>query len=71
VNGALSGSNSNVFDSSTINTTRLYNYFGRSHHNGYVAFVHLDEIKIYNKALTLDQVKLDMNTVGIPTSGIC
>jgi hypothetical protein len=31
----------------------------------------LDEIKLYNLALTQSQIQLDMNTVGIPATGIC
>jgi hypothetical protein len=69
VNGAQSAGLSNAVSSSTMNTTRLYNYFGYSQ-NGYCGDVLLDEIKLYNKALTQTQIQLDMNTVGIP-SGIC
>jgi hypothetical protein len=69
VNGAVSGGLSNAVSSSSMNTTRLYNYFGYSQ-NGNCGDVLLDEIKLYNKALTQSQIQLDMNTVGIP-SGIC
>jgi hypothetical protein len=69
VNGAVSGSITSFPNSSTINVTRVYNYFGYSPFWGF-GDVQLDEIKLYNKALTQSQVQLDMNSVGIP-SGIC
>jgi hypothetical protein len=50
-----------------VNTTRLYNYFGKSH-LGTFSYVLLDEIKIYKLALNQHQIKIDMNTVGIPLS---
>jgi hypothetical protein len=39
----------------------------------HVANIQLDEIKLYNKALSSAQVKLDMHTIGVPLSstGIC
>jgi hypothetical protein len=69
VNGAVSGSRTGGAPSSLMNITRLYNYFGYSE-SGWIGNVLLDEIKLYNKALTQAQIQLDMNTVGIP-SGIC
>jgi hypothetical protein len=74
VNGSLSGSITPVVytNSSTINVTRTMNYFGVMYdgfsfpYNGM-----LDEIKLYNVALTQTQVQLDMNTVGFPATGIC
>jgi hypothetical protein len=71
VNGSLSGSVTGVYASSTLNIVRSDNFFGKSYNSKHVANVHLDEIKIYNTALTQDQVQHDMNTVGIPSSGIC
>jgi hypothetical protein len=65
VAGTLSG----TVSSSALNITRLYNYFGTSQ-NGHLGDVQLDEIKLYNKALTQTQVQLDMNAVGIP-NGVC
>jgi hypothetical protein len=70
VNGTLSASSSNFYASSTINATRSSATFGYST-LGYWGSVSLDEIKLYNKALTAAQVQLDMNTLGIPKSGIC
>jgi hypothetical protein len=73
VNGSLSGSKTLVYtNSSTLNATRTMNYFGvffdgvNYPYNGM-----LDEIKQYNLALTQSQIQLDMNTVGIPATGIC
>jgi hypothetical protein len=72
VNGVLStsGSSGGFPASSTLNTNRVYNFFGRDLFNNF-GNVQLDEIKIYNKALSLAQVQLDMNTVGIPSCGVC
>jgi hypothetical protein len=69
VNGTLSGTLSGTVSSSSINTTRLYNYFGASS-KGRFGDMHLDEVKLYNKALTQAQVQLDWQSVGIP-SGVC
>jgi hypothetical protein len=71
VNGALSGSVTGFIPSSTMNVTRSDNFFGRSYFSEHLPDVHLDEIKLYNKALTQEQVERDMNTVGIQLSGIC
>jgi hypothetical protein len=69
VNGTVLGNCTTFADQSAINVTRVYNYFGYSSFWG-AGDVQLDEIKLYNKALTQSQVQLDMNSVGIP-SGIC
>jgi hypothetical protein len=73
VNGSLSGSYTAIYtNSSTMNTIRTMNYFGvkidgsTQVYNGL-----LDEIKLYNVALTQSQIQLDMNTVGFPATGIC
>jgi hypothetical protein len=71
VNGELTGSSSKMPDSSKINASHELNYFGKYHSNAYIINAQLDEIKIYNKGLSEAQVKLDMNTVGMPSSGIC
>jgi hypothetical protein len=70
VNGTMSASQSGFSPSSKLNTTRLYNYFGRAL-NGQVANILLDEIKIFNRALSQAQINVDMNTVGVPSSEIC
>jgi hypothetical protein len=67
VNGVVSNFNYNMFDSSKFNTTSKFNYLGRSL-EGHEANAVLDEVRIYNKALSLDQIKLDMVAVGIQTS---
>jgi hypothetical protein len=69
VNCTVSGTFNSFSDSSTINVTRLYNYFGYSPF-WLTGDLQLDEIKLYNKALTQSQVQLDMNNVGI-SQGIC
>jgi hypothetical protein len=69
LNGTLSASSSAFVSSSTINANRITNMFGS--YNGYAGSVTLDEIKLYNKALSQTQVQLDMNTVGLVSSGIC
>jgi hypothetical protein len=58
VNGELSISDPSMFDISELRTTSAKSFFGPSH-------VLLDEIKIYNKALSQINVKVDMTTVGI------
>jgi hypothetical protein len=69
VNGTVSGTFTTFPDSSTVNVTRIYNYFGYSIFWGF-GDMQMDEIKLYNKALTQSQIQLDMNSVGIPL-GIC
>jgi hypothetical protein len=62
-------------ESSSMNTTREFNYFGRGlkPDSEYNKKVLLDDIKIYRKALTQAQVQLDMNTtdVSLLLTGIC
>jgi hypothetical protein len=70
-NGSLSASVTGLTPSSTMNVTRLHNFFGKAYDSKHVANVHLDEIKLYNQALTQEQVQRDMNAVGIPVSGMC
>jgi hypothetical protein len=71
VNGSLSGSVTGLIPSSAMNVTRSHNYFGKAYQSGHVANVHLDEIKLYNQALSQEQVQSDMKAVGIPVSGMC
>jgi hypothetical protein len=71
VNGTLSAASYQMWSSATLNTTRLYNYFGMASSH-VTANVMLDEIRMYNKALTPVQVKLDMNsTYSSMISGMC
>jgi hypothetical protein len=72
VNGSLSGSASAFPNTPTyaVNTTRLYNYFGKTPDNQY-GNVTLDEVRLYSKALTQAQIQTDMASASIPTSGIC
>jgi hypothetical protein len=58
VNGKLFTSDTRMIDSSKLKTTRFSCLFGPSH-------ALLDEIKIYNKALSQSQVQTDMTTVGV------
>jgi hypothetical protein len=75
VNGALSQSKSGPVSSSAINATRLYNYFGLWKPQGYDPYnkanVVLDEVRLYNKALTQNQVQLDMMTVSVLPPSLC
>jgi hypothetical protein len=73
VDGTLSGSSMNMLDSSTVNTMRQSSFFGMDQSGQYVANAKLDEIKVYNKALSQAQVQLDMATVGVPAllAGLC
>jgi hypothetical protein len=61
--------------SSSINTTRQFNYFGRGlkPDREYNKKVVLDDIKIYSRALTQAEVQIDMNTtdVSVLLTGIC
>jgi hypothetical protein len=74
VNGTLSGSGSGPIYSYMVNNSDFNNSFGVHTKGSDVQYadsnVLLDEIKIYNTALTFEQIQLDMATVGIP-SGIC
>jgi hypothetical protein len=63
VNGELMLSTTNFPQSLSIGVTRSENYFGRDDGNRFVD-AQLDEIRIYNKALTQSQVKLDKDVVG-------
>jgi hypothetical protein len=72
VNGTLSASSSSFFESKTVIGMRTDNNFGYSDiytNNGDVS---LDEIKLYNRALSQAQVQKDMNTMGVPApSDMC
>jgi hypothetical protein len=73
VNGTLYGSSGNVFASSTLDAVREPNFIGmgESATENRVSNALLDEIRLYNKALTPEQVVLDMNAVNEIASGIC
>jgi hypothetical protein len=71
VNGFLSNSRSSLVDYSKMSTSRMQNYFGGSSKRKEWSSVHLDEIKIYNKVLTAEQIQIDMTTTGIPVFGKC
>jgi hypothetical protein len=75
VNGVLSASGSSGSGIIPLaNTTRKRNYFGRARWSdtGYMANAVLDEIRMYNGAMSQTQVQLDMNTITIPiVSEIC
>jgi hypothetical protein len=71
-NGTLSRRGSGLIASSTLNTVRERNFIGMgeiSNETVYVSNTVLDEIKLYNKALTPEQVQLDMNVNE--KAGIC
>jgi hypothetical protein len=68
VNGELSAHTTNMRVSFSSSSPR--NYFGMSG-NGQTSDVLLDEIKMYERALTQDQIRIDMAAVGVPSSGIC
>jgi hypothetical protein len=70
VNGELSGNKSGFPASSSLSVTRNSNFFGTLRRES-MPSVYLDEIKIYNKALSQAQVQIDVNTVGLAKSGIC
>jgi hypothetical protein len=77
VNGALSTASgsvrgSSLISSSSVNTTRLFNYLGMAKLDQfYVGDFMLDEVKLYNKALSQAQVQLDMAAASGVASGIC
>jgi hypothetical protein len=83
VNGALSSHTINMFASSTMNTIRERNFIGmgessifmgessRFSSGYYFSNIVIDEIKLFNKALTLDQIILDMAASNGVASGIC
>jgi hypothetical protein len=68
VNGTLSGSRSNMSPSSAVSPVSQPKYIGG---NNFLSSIMLDEIKLYNKALTRDQLILDMNVGEDMASGIC
>jgi hypothetical protein len=70
VNGRSPSSSSYFPHSSAVNATRAKNYFGLNP-SGEHAYVQLDEIRLYNKALTETQIKLDMKGAGVAAVGIC
>jgi hypothetical protein len=73
VNGTLStrGSSGSI-NSSSVNTSRNYNYLGMAT-LGYmnVGNSMLDEVRLYNKALSQTQVQLDMARESYIAPGIC
>jgi hypothetical protein len=74
VNGTLSSQNKKMFPSSTMNTVREFNFFGMGRNSTggeLISNIVIDEIKIFNKALTLEQVKIDMEASDGIASGIC
>jgi hypothetical protein len=74
VNGTLSSSGTiitfSVINSSSVNTTRNFNYLGMAKY-GDVGNSTLDEVRLYNKALSQAQVQLDMATASGIAPGIC
>jgi hypothetical protein len=74
VNGELS-SDGIVYgwpiSSSSVNTTRMHNFLGKSWFDYPVGHFELDEVKVYNKALSQDQVQRDMIAASGITPGIC
>jgi hypothetical protein len=73
-NGTLLRKRSGTIASSAINVIREPNFIGMAEFSDksfYVSNTVLDEIKLYNKAFTSEQVQLDMNSIGIPSSDIC
>jgi hypothetical protein len=73
VNGNYSGRASGRVASSAQNIVRENNFIGMAQGKSYVNVLNavLDEIKLYNKALTQEEVELDMEAVDGITSGIC
>jgi hypothetical protein len=73
VNGNLTVKLLRMFEFSTINDNRESNFIGMGQEKGadYVANIAIDKIKLFNKALTHDQVRMDMNAVDGIASGIC
>jgi hypothetical protein len=75
VNGISSTMGAQVYgsmiSSSSVNYTRLFNYFGKTS-NGFDRgnFV-LDDVRLYNRALSNDQIQRDMTTPSGIASGIC
>jgi hypothetical protein len=59
-NGTLSASYASMPSSTLTNVTRYDNHLGTDG-TGHFANVYLDSIRLYNTALTADQVKIDMN----------
>jgi hypothetical protein len=72
VNGSLSVSGLGPISSSAIRTTRGSSYFGTAPGTWFLINAQLDEIRMYNRALSPSQIQLDMTTAysGIG-SGIC
>jgi hypothetical protein len=54
-----------------VNETRHTNYFGATSVTNYVANMVIDEVKLFNKALTLEQVKIDKDNFGKLMFEIC
>jgi hypothetical protein len=72
VNGTISAAR--IFASFTINTFREPNFIGMGEFSDTIFLVSnivLDEIKIFNKALSPEQIMLDMNAGNGIASGIC
>jgi hypothetical protein len=76
LNGTLSSSkifysSASLINSSSVNTTRNFNFLGGGLNYNYVGTKWLDEVRLYNKALSKAQVKLDMATASDIAPGIC
>jgi hypothetical protein len=66
-NGTSIGFDSSTINTSSLNTTRVINFFGRAV-EGYVGDFYLDEIKLFNKVLTKEQIMMDFNSTDFKTS---
>jgi hypothetical protein len=74
VNGTFSGSKSGFYASSSVNAVREPNFIGMGFNTEGILWVPnivLDEIKLFNKALTQEQIIRDMNARDEIASGIC
>jgi hypothetical protein len=75
VNGTLSTSGpgtGSLINSTSVNTTRNFNYLGMAKlSQSYVGNSMLDEVRLYNKALSQAQIQLDMATASGIAPGIC
>jgi hypothetical protein len=77
VNGTLSGSRNDAPASHTCNIERESNFFGMADNTSssraepLILNSLLDEIKLFNKALTLEEIMLDMNAKDGIAPGIC
>jgi hypothetical protein len=73
VNGTLTAYIFSDFASSTTNSFREPNFIGmgETEKSIYVSNTVIDDIKLFNKALTQQQIMLDMNASHGIASGIC